>query len=292
MDRQRSRRGITLHLGAQEFTRLGASRISFHDAFHTIMSLTWPQFFGGAVLLYLVVNALFACLYFAGDGAISNAHGFSDCFFFSVETLATVGYGVMSPGSFYGHCIATVEIITGLLTMAVITSLVFARFSKPTARMLFSRVAVVTEYDGVPTLMLRVANQRNSYILEAAATAALLRDEETREGHQLTRFFDLRLQREHSPIFALSWLIMHRIDESSPLHGLTSQQLINGDMRLLVTVSGTDETFAATVTARQSYAAEDIIFGRKFADIFLDGEHPRHSYIDMSRFHDLEGGEE
>ena len=283
------RKGITLTLGRHEFTRLGGSRLTQHDAFHNIMALSWPQFFGGAVAVYLLVNLLFASLYFAGPHAVNNARGFADDFFFSVETLATVGYGAMSPGTLYGHCVATVEIITGLLTMAVITSLVFARFSRPTARMLFSRAVVITPYDGVPTLMLRVANQRSSYILEAAATVMLLRDEDTPEGHGLTRFFDLRLQRDRTPMFALSWLIMHRIDETSPLYGVTAEDIIRGDMRLMVTISGTDEVFAATVTARQSYSAEDIIFGRRFADIFLDGEHPRHNYIDMSRFHELEG---
>src|SRR5262249_11683123 len=156
-----------------------------HDAYHLILSLSWPRFFGGAVLIYLLVNFVFASVYFLGDHAINNATNFSDCFFFSVETLATVGYGNMNPGSFYGHCVATVEIITGMLRMAVITSLVFARFSKPTARILFSRAAVITPYDGVPTLMLRVANQRLSYILEAAASLVLVRDEETSDGHSL-----------------------------------------------------------------------------------------------------------
>ncbi|HZP68099.1 MAG TPA: ion channel [Rudaea sp.] len=284
----RRKQGITLNLGPYEVTKLGVSRFSWQDAFHTIMSLTWPQFFGGAIVVYLCANLVFACLYFAGDHAIANAKDFSDDFFFSVETLATVGYGAMSPATIYGHCIATAEIITGLLSMAVITSLVFARFSKPTARLLFSKVAVITPYDGVPTLMLRVANQRSSYILEASASLVLIRDVETKDGHSLTRFFDLNLQRPRTPLFALSWLIMHRIDETSPLYGVDTQMLKDGDMRLAVTIAGTDEVFAANITARYTYAAEHIVFGRRFVDIFLDGDHPRHSYIDMARFHDVE----
>ena len=285
------RPGTTLKLGAHEFTRLRAARLNFHDPFHSIMSLSWLRFFGGAVTVYLCVNLVFASLYFAGAHSVNNANSFADDFFFSVETLATVGYGLMSPASLYGHCVATLEIITGMLSMAVITSLVFARFSKPTARLLFSKAAVITPYDGVSTLMLRVANQRNSHILAATASLVLLKDEVTQEGHELTRFFDLPLQRAHSPMFALSWLIMHRIDPHSPLHGITEEDITRGDMRLMLTVSGTDEVFAAGVTARYSYAAEDIRFNRRFRDIFLDGEHPRHTYIDMSRFHELEDGD-
>jgi inward rectifier potassium channel len=282
------RRGVTVHLGQTEVTKLGVSRFNWHDAYHLIMSLTWPKFFLGAVTVYLLANLGFASAYFLGHHAINNAESFTDCFFFSVETLATVGYGNMSPATFYGHCIATAEIITGMMSMAVITSLVFARFSKPTARILFSRVAVITPYDGVPTLMLRVANQRRSYILEAMASLVLVRDEKTADGHRLRRFHDLKLERARSPLFALSWMIMHRIDEASPLFGVTAQAIEEGDMRLAVTISGVDETFAAGINARYNYSHEDILFERRFVDIFIEGDHRRHLYIDLDRFHDLE----
>jgi inward rectifier potassium channel len=284
----RRHQGITVSLGETEVTKLGVPRYSRHDAFHLIMSLSWPRFFAGAVCAYLLANIVFASLYSLGDHAIANAHTFADHFFFSVETLATVGYGNMSPSTLYGHCIATLEIITGMLSLAVITSLVFARFSKPTARILFSRVAVITNYDGMPTLMLRVANQRQSYILEAHASLTLVRDEETRDGHSLRRFYDLKLERTRSPMFALTWQIMHRIDESSPLHGVTAQAIQEGDMRLAVTLSGVDEIFAAGITARHTYAHEHILFDRRFVDIFSDGDHPRHLYVDLTRFHDIE----
>jgi len=280
--------GINVKLGRLEVTKLGVPRFSPHDAYHLIMSLNWLQFFAGAVVVYLTVNLIFASLYFLGDHAISNAHAFSDCFFFSVETLATVGYGNMSPATFYGHCVATAEIITGMLSLAVITSLVFARFSKPTARILFSRHAVITPYNGVPTLMLRVANQRHSYILEVSASLVLVRDEETPDGHSLTRFYDLQLERARSPMFALTWQIMHRIDESSPLYGVTQQAMQEGDMRLAVTLTGMDEIFAAAISARHTYNHEDIRFDRRFVDLFSEGEHPRHLYVDLGRFHDLE----
>jgi len=194
----------------------------------------------------------------------------------------------MSPATFYGHCVATVEIITGMLSMAVITSLVFARFSKPTARILFSKVVVITSFDGVPTMMLRVANQRRSYILEATASLVLLRDEETSDGHSMRRFHDLKLERARSPMFALSWQIMHRIDETSPLFGVTAETFKEEDMRLALTISGVEDTFAATVTARHDYTHEHLLFNERFVDIFEEGEHARHMYLDFDKFHRTE----
>lgn len=286
----RRRRGVTVTVGKTEVTKIGEDGFSWSDVYHVIMSMTWPRFFRWTIGIYLLVNLVFACAYALGDGAVGNAHSFADCFFFSVETLATVGYGVMSPATPYGHLVATCEILTGMMSMAVITGLLFARFSKPTARMLFSRVAVITPYDGVPTLMLRVANQRRSYILEATASMVLARDVETGDGHSLRRFYDLRLERARSPMFALSWLIMHRIDADSPLHGITEEALRAGDMGLAITLSGTDETFAASVHARYSYAHEDILFGRRFVDVFVDDVDPRKLTLDMARFHDVEAG--
>jgi inward rectifier potassium channel len=284
------RRKVTVTLGKTEVTKLGEDGFSWSDVYHVIMSMTWPRFFAWAIGIYLLVNLAFACAYALGDHAVSNAHSFADCFFFSVETLATVGYGVMSPATLYGHVVATCEIVTGMMSMAVITGLLFARFSKPTARILFSRVAVITPYDGVPTLMLRVANQRRSYILEATASMVLARDVETADGHSLRRFFDLKLERARSPMFALSWLIMHRIDADSPLRGITEEALRAGDMALALTLSGTDETFAAGVHARYNYAHEDILFGRRFVDIFIDDNDPRKLLLDMAKFHDVEAG--
>jgi len=290
VSRSRRRKGITIQLGRTEVTKVGASRFDRHDAFHVIMSLTWPQFFAGAVFVYLCVNVVFATAYFLGGNAITNARPgvFSDYFFFSVETLATVGYGQMAPATLYGHIVATVEIISGMLSLGVTTSLVFARFSKPTARIMFSRVAVIAPHDGETMLMLRVANERLNYIVEASATVTLIRDVVAADGSSMRRFFDLKLERSRSPIFALSWTIMHRIDAASPLYGIDADALREGDMRISVTVSGTDETFAAGVTARHQYAYEDIHFDRRFADVFVDGEHPRHFYLHLDRFHDLE----
>ncbi len=282
------RGAIKMSLGKTEVTKLGETGSHWGDIYHSIMRMSWPRFFSAAIMVYLLVNLLFASAFALGDHAVNNARSFTDCFFFSVETLATVGYGEMYPGSLYGHVVATCEIVTGMMSMAVITGLLFARFAKPTARVLFSRVAVVTPYDGVPTLMLRVANQRRSYILEAAASMVLARDVETPEGHSLRRFYDLKLERARSPLFSLSWLIMHRIDADSPLYGVTEDALRSGDMGLVISLSGIDETFAASVHARYGYAHEDILFGRRFVDVFVDDSEPRKLTLDMTRFHDVE----
>jgi inward rectifier potassium channel len=277
-------RGIVIDVGPTRVTKLGAAAFRWSDTYYAILSVSWPVFFGVAIGVYLAVNAVFALAYYVGGG-VSNATTFLDYFFFSIQTLATVGYGNMSPASTYAHWIATAEIITGLLTIAIITSLVFARFSKPTARIVFSSAAVIVPYDGVPTLMLRVANQRGSHILEATASIALVRTEKTIEGHDLRRFHNLKLERTRSPLFALTWLLMHRIDETSPLHGLAADDVRADDMRLVVTLTGMDETFAASVTARHHYAHEDILFDHRFVDMFTEQGSPRELVEDMRKFH-------
>jgi inward rectifier potassium channel len=276
-------RGIVIDVGPTRLTKLGAGGFRWGDAYHAILSVSWPVFFGAAICVYMSVNVVFAIAYYFGKG-VANATTFLDYFFFSIQTLATVGYGNMSPASLYAHWVATAEIITGLLTIAIITSLVFARFSKPTARIMFSKAAVIAPYDGVPTLMLRVANQRGSHILEAAASLVLVRSERTIEGHTLRRFHELELERTRSPLFALTWLLMHRIDATSPLHGLALADIEADDMRLVVTLSGMDETFAASVTARHHYAHEDILFGHRFVDMFSEQGNARELHEDMRKF--------
>jgi inward rectifier potassium channel len=281
------KRSITIDVGPTRVTKLGVAGFRWSDLYHGILSVSWPAFFLAAICVYLAVNVVFAVAYYLGGG-VSNATTFLDYFFFSIQTLATVGYGNMSPATTYAHWIATAEIIMGLLTIAIMTSLVFARFSKPTARIMFSNVAVIVPYSGTPTLMVRVANQRGSYILEAMASIALVRSERSIEGHNLRRFHKLKLERTRSPLFALTWLLMHRIDETSPLHGLTAADIRADDMRLVITLSGMDETFAASVTARHHYAHENILFDHRFVDMFIEQGSPRELHEDMQRFHLVE----
>ncbi len=259
------------------------------DPYHLVLTLSWPRFFAALVLVFVLVNLFFGSAYWLLPGSVINAHEnqFFDYFFFSIETLATVGYGVMSPGSVAGHVVASLEILTGMVGIAITTGLVFARFSKPTARIVFSRCAIIRDFDGARVLMLRIANERHNRIVEASATLSLVRIEGNPQGESFVRIHDLNLTRERTPVFALTWTLIHKIDEHSPLFGLTRDQWLGSRSRLLVSVAGHDETMAASVHAVQSYEAEDLVFDGRFVDILKltpDGDR----VVDLTRFHDIE----
>jgi inward rectifier potassium channel len=215
------------------------------------------------------------------------AGGLSGAFFFSVETLSTIGYGQMSPATPYGNIIMTVEALFGLALIAVSAGLMFARFSRPTARVMFSKVAVVTEYNGVPTLSLRLANERRNQILEAQVSVTLVRDEHTTEGEWIRRFYDLQLARQRSSIFAMTFTVMHPIDTTSPLLNETPSSLTAQGAEIVVTVTGLDETLLQPVHARTSYLAHEVLWGQRFTDVFTQTEDGRLA-IDYRRFHDTE----
>ena len=272
---------------ADETLAVGLSRPWLGDLYHFALRLAWWRFLLGGLVLYLVANAAFALLYLAQPGAIAHARpgSFADAFFFSVQTIATLGYGVMAPATLYANLVVTAETATGLMLLALATGLVFARFSRPTARILFSRVAVVGPYNGVPTLSFRLANRRRNQILEAEVAAMLLRDERTREGVLIRRFYDLPLARTRTPVFALTFSVMHPIDRDSPLDGATAASLAAENAELVVTASGIDETIAARVHARTSYLPQEILWNRRFVDVIGWTDDGRR-IIDYRRFHD------
>uniref|UniRef100_B8HUK5 K channel inward rectifier conserved region 2 domain protein n=1 Tax=Cyanothece sp. (strain PCC 7425 / ATCC 29141) TaxID=395961 RepID=B8HUK5_CYAP4 len=259
---------------------------SWTDIYHFLLTITWPQFIALITLGYGGMNAFFALLYRLQPNAIANADSFWDAFFFSVQTIGTIGYGVMSPQTFYANVLVTIETLVGLLGLTIATGLMFARFSRPTARVLFSAVAVVTTYNGVPTLMFRMANQRRNQILEAQVRVSLLLDEISQEGHLMRRFYDLPLIRSQSQFFTLSWTAMHPITETSPLSGHTLDSLREGTAILLVSLVGIDETFGQTVHARHAYIPEEILWDRHFVDVFLQDEAGQR-YLDYRRFHQV-----
>lgn len=268
--------------------RLGSSPLGFSDLYHQLLTLSWCGFFCRIALLYVISNALFALVYLAGGDCIANAQSgnFKDAFFFSVQTMATIGYGAMYPRTSYANIVVAVEALFGLLGVAMITGLAFARFSRPTARVLFSSVAVIAPQNGVPTLMYRTANQRYNQILEAQQRLTLLRDEFTAEGQFMRRFYDLNLVRSRTPIFALTWTVMHVIDESSPLYGLTAEDLVNHQIEILVTMTGIDETVSQTIHARHSYVAGEILWNMRFVDILSKSPDGGRA-VDYNRFHDV-----
>jgi len=241
------------------------------------------------VSAYLVANTIFALLYLATGGGIENARegSFLDLFFFSVQTMATIGYGALLPGSFVGNIIATGETVVGMLTVALSAGVVFARVSRPTARMMFSEVAVIGKRNGRTTLMFRVANQRRTQIVEAQINVALLRNEVTLEGETVRRFHDLKLERNQTPIFALSWTVLHVIDEDSPFYRQTHDSLKAEDAEIICSITGIDEIFAQPVHSRYGYAVDDLRWNTRFVDIISRDEQGRR-YIDYRLFHDTE----
>src|ERR1700722_193115 len=192
----KSSRSISVHAGRFEFVKINVAKFDLRDTYHLILTLAWPQFAAIVLAVYILINLLFAGLYLVGGNCINGLPpaSLSDAFFFSVETLATVGYGHMYPDTFYGHCVTTGEIVVGMFGMAVITGLIFIRFSRPTARILFSKCVVISPFDGVPALMLRVANARHIPMAEAEFRVILFRNETIQEGEIVRRFYPLKLQ--------------------------------------------------------------------------------------------------
>ena len=272
---------------ADEVLALGLRRPWFGDLYHRTLRMGWWSFLAAGAALYLATNTAFALLYLWQPGAIANARpgAFWDAFFFSVQTISTVGYGQMVPATLYANLVVTAETFAGVLFLALATGLFFARFSRPTARVLFSRVAVISPYNGRPVLSFRLANQRRNQILQAEVGVTLLRDEMTAEGIMIRRFYDLKLARYRSPVFAMSFTVMHEIDRDSPLYGADAAALEAQNVELVVTASGIDETIAQRVNARTSYLPDEILWGRRFVDVLGWTEDGRR-VIDYQRFHD------
>ena len=261
----------------------------YTDLYHTLLTISWPGFFFLALGAFLAINCVFALLYsFDPDGVTAMRPDVAwNAFFFSVQTFGTVGYGVMAPRDHYANLVAAAESFIGLGAVAVSTGLIFARVSRPTARVVFTDKAVITEHEGVPTLMFRCANRRSNRIMEAEVTLSLAHQVVTREGVTLRRLEDLKVIRARSPLFVLTWMVMHPIDEASPLFGATPQSLEAERAEVVVVLAGEDETFAQRIHARHAYEAKDIVWNHRFADIVGEDE-TGERLIDFTRFHTLE----
>ena len=267
---------------------IGAETGGIRDLYHGILTIPWWGFFLLVLGVFLGANALFAFLYWLDPAGVAGArpHSFTDDFFFSVETLSTIGYGVMTPKSLYANIVVTAEAFVGLGIVAVATGLIFARVSRPTARVLFSRIAVITPFDGLPALMFRAANQRGNQILEAEASVSLFAETITSEGHRMRRFQDLKLERSRQSMFALSWTLIHRIDDASPLHGHTRDSLEAIFGEIVVALNGVDEVFAQRIYARHSYLPDEILWDRQFADVLTTDADGRR-VVNYHAFHDV-----
>jgi inward rectifier potassium channel len=277
-----------LRFGHREIETLGLHQGFWSDLYHRSMTVYWPAFFGSAAAIFVLLNSFFAFLYSLGNDPVANAEGKSllQLFYFSIETLATVGYGDMHPQTNYGHLIATVEIFTGMCFLAVLTGLVFARFSRPRARFVFANNPVIAEHEGRPTLMIRTANARHNTISRASARLWVIRADLTREGDQLRRFYELALDRAEHPMFVLSWMLFHVIDKDSPLHGLTAADLEKADAILVLNVGGLDDSSAQQLYARRIYSWRDIRWHHRYRDITSVSPQGRF-LLDYTRFHEV-----
>jgi len=283
-----NQRSKTVRMGDRDVVTHGLARPFGANAYHVFLTLSWSQFFLAAACAFLLLNATFACFYLLGDAPIANQnpHGFWGAFFFSVETLATVGYGDMHPDTLYGHAVATFEIFIGMSSVAITTGLIFARFSRPRAMIMFARHPIVRPLDGMQTLMVRTANARQNVILEASANLRLIRREVTLEGVEMRRIHDLRLVRQQQPMFMLGWVLMHVIDESSPLWGATPESLAEQEAGLILTLNGVDETTSQPMQARQTYGADVIRWHMHYRDLLhIDEQGVAH--MNFAHFHDV-----
>jgi inward rectifier potassium channel len=271
----------------QEIAVIGAPRTTLRDFYHLFLRVRWSVALGAIVVSYLVINALFATVYeFVGGVANARPDSFFDSFCFSVETMGTIGYGAMYPKSDAANLVMIVESVTSLIITAVATGLVFAKFSRSSARVAFSDHPVIGPMDGVPTLMLRVGNERGNSILEATIRVSLVRTERTLEGVTFYRMYDLRLARERSPAMTRSWTVLHPIAEDSPLYGATPESVAKDEIELIATLVGVDDTSMQTVHARKRYVDTEIVWGARHADILTEEPGGR-IVIDMRNFHSL-----
>jgi inward rectifier potassium channel len=253
------------------------------------MLAPWYQVLLAVALVYVGLNALFACVYFADAGGVAGTRpgSFADAFFFSVQTFSTIGYGVMAPKTLFASITVTAEAFVGLLTVAMATGLMFSKFSRPTARVLFSDYIVVATRAGQPTLMVRMANERNNDILEAAFRVTVLLPEISPEGERMRRLYDLKLVRSDTPLFGISFTALHPIDSTSPLAGHTAESLEREQARFIVTLTGLDGTTGQTIHARHLYEARHVVHNARFVDVLSTAPDGR-LLIDYTKFHDVE----
>ena len=272
----------------------GLNPLSSLSLYHWLLTITWPQFLAFIVACYVGVNALFAFAFLlCGPDALQSiagsfaGHTFYRAFFFSVDSFATIGYGNIIPVGVPANLLVTIEALLNIVGVALATGVIFARFSRPSSRIIYSRNAIVAPYRGTTALEFRIANARSSQLIEVQVQVILTKIERV-GGTTVRKFYDLDLERHRVVFFALSWTVVHPIDSNSPMWGLTHKDLVDSDAELLVLLLGTDETVSQSVHSRSSYKADEIVWGAKFANMFLRTEAEGIVGMNLSRIHDIE----
>jgi inward rectifier potassium channel len=268
-------------------TVIGAKPARIGDIHYRFLRAPWWAALVAIVGVFLGLNAIFAVVYLF-SGGVEGTHGSSylDYFSFSVHTMATIGYGSMYPVSGFAQILVIAEAVVGLLITALVTGLVFSKFSHTSGRVVFSNRATISPMDGKPTLIFRLGNERGNQIVEAVVRVTLIRTERTVEGHPFYRMYDLKLSRERSAAVARSFTVMHVVDETSLLYRQTPDDLARDEVELLVSLVGTDDTSLQPIHARHTYYDKEIVFGARHVDILSEGEGGG-LVLDVTRFHDL-----
>ncbi|MGH9521094.1 MAG: ion channel [Terriglobales bacterium] len=263
-------------------------------SYHVLLTLSWPWFFTFVAATFVAVNAVFACVYYllgpeSVQGSVGVNNPYLRCFFFSVDTFATIGYGNLSPAGVPANAIVSIESLFGLMMFAIATGLVFARFSRPVANIIYSRHAIVAPYNDIRAFEFRIINGRDNELIDVEARVVLTRFEDDADGIPQRRYFPLRLERDRVAFFPLAWTIVHPIDNSSPLHGASREDLIASRAEFLILLTATEEAFSQTVQSRSSYVAEEIVWGARFTSLFQGKDNALS--IDMHRFNSFEPAE-
>ncbi|HVI82642.1 MAG TPA: ion channel [Chthoniobacterales bacterium] len=289
--RQRRSREVSIRSGQVEFVKVNTGAWKWRDVYRWLLGLRWPQFAAFVAIVYVALNLFFAFFYSLDQNSVAGtttSEWFLDCFFFSVQTLATVGYGHMYPQTIYGHVVSTVEIMTGVFLLAVMTGLIFVRFSRPMARVVFSKSIVIAPLNGKPTLMVRIGNDNHHSLVEAKFRIMFSRDQPLIEGGDFRYFYDLKLHFDQLTVFPAALTLRHVIDEKSPLRGETTESLAKGRALFFVSVVGIDPVIAAEVQTQRDYTWRDMKFGHRFVEIYTESKGERRLTVDYGRLHDTE----
>lgn len=290
---QQSRLRFLNRDGTFNVKRNGMSTLQSLSLYHWLLTMPWLAYFALILVAYLIANVLFAWGYILcgpdalhGSAAATHAERWLDAFFFSVQTSATIGYGRISPNGLAANILVTVEALSGLLGFALATGLLFARFSQPNARIIFSSHAVIAPFKNGTALMFRIVNQRTSQLIEVNATVSLARVE-WKDGKAMRRFYPLALERQKVVFFPLHWVIVHPIDEKSPLFGANEAEFVNSDPEIVILLTAVDETFSQSVHARTSYKHHEVKWGAKFSDMHVNDESGMIA-IDLRKLNEVE----